>query len=373
MILRAVGFATLLSLSLAGCANLNTTGGLPGAAQNVTVFKVQSDVDYVYRAMTVTAMLSAVAEANPDVTRNAGNIKQVIAQVNGLNQSLQGLYAMATAYCGSPAYLKSKLAATSLDPSDSCLSSAYYRSRFEALTPEVDRQLINLAAVALKSDDYAELRKAIESGDLWTIASASFQTLTLFLRLDNAASGAIRQRMQEYALLHADPNDVAGLDDPIFYEQVLKLKPSAQKPKLPAQLHFISANFYSIAQNCLHVRSHLGMDDQRTASVTGSYYWDRSKPRAIIAQGLSINNCPDSFHLRTDELAASPPGFQTQELTLQTYAPETGGSLKGLNIGSQTSPAYCTSANAAMTAQGGNTAEFSCVPSVTPITVTPIP
>ncbi len=324
--LAKFGFCVFLGSAVSGCGAMSTSGGTAGWAENHLLFKANDDIEYIYRAMSITAALSAAATANTHTISNTGNAKQAISQINGLVETLNSMYAIAVSTCGS---FKSDGA---LDTTE-CKNTHLYRTRFQSLTPDVDRQLINLASVSLASDSYKKFADSIESGNYVALPIEILKMAMSVIEIGNQALGSARQTAQEYNYTYSTIDGRKYVNSQTFsYEEALaipKEKEISKDVRKEFYNHYIQSTFMTIQQNCFNIRGKLALEDQKIDNVTDNYYFDRSKNGVHFRSGVSSNNC-----------ATGPFFGETADAASNNYNGTTG-EFKGVNIGKQTSPVIC--------------------------------
>lgn len=335
-----------VSLSLPGCAFLDNSGGLSGKVQDVLLFEARDDLEYIYRAAAITSALSAAATANPHVTGNHGNIRQVIGQLNGILENLDLMYKIATSSCGAFDDDGNLLVTD-------CDKERLYRTRFQTYTPDVDRQLVNLAAVSLSTDSFKKVVDSLESGNYATIAVASFEMMLNMMVIGNQAMGAVRQNRQEYFYTYASKDDrkplsvsvpagtkVNGQEQEVFSyaaAMALPLRPDAGKIDRRVFYNtYLQATLTTIQSNCLAVREKLEPDEQRVLDVKDQRFFDSSGAKRQVRDGLSINNCPNRGYFGH----ASAYDGRT-------------GIFKGVGIGKQPVPVDCPKDGGAVPSSNG--------------------
>lgn len=323
--LAKFGFCVFLGGAVSGCGAMSTSGGTAGWAENHLLFKANDDIEYIYRAMSITAALSAAATANTHTISNTGNAKQAISQINGLVETLDSMYALAVSSCGS---FKSDGA---LDTTE-CKNTYLYRTRFQSLTPDIDRQLINLASVSLASDSYKKFADSIESGNYVALPIEILKIAMSIIEIGNQAFGSARQTNQEYNYTYSTIEGRKSVSIQTFsYEEALALPKEKNITKDVRKVfydHYLQSTFITIQQNCFNIRGKLSQAEQKTDNIIGSYYFDRSNSNVTIKQGKSENNCPTGPHFKEKETGASNYDGAT-------------GKFEGINIGNQTSPVTC--------------------------------
>ncbi|CAA7619952.1 exported hypothetical protein [Magnetospirillum sp. LM-5] len=257
----------LVGLGLSGCsAWTETSGGGSGALQDKAFFEARNDQDYLYRAMAITAALSKIATGN---TQNQGNTKQAIAQINGLMDTLSAMQQTAQAMCGAKA--KDMKAPQSLKDCD----DGFNRQRFQSLTADVDGQLVNLVAVAFKTDELKSLFENIAVGNvvgaLWDLLSASGDIAVAA----NKAFAVYRMGAQGRAYVLAfqdDGAEIVNIQQATDYlkarKEAKRLDSSANTVPYQVAMH---ALFQDIRESCYSIRSTLSTADKKNINCPRSF------------------------------------------------------------------------------------------------------
>ncbi len=334
--LAKFGFCVFLGSAVSGCGAMSTSGGTAGWAENHLLFKANDDIEYIYRAMSITAALSAAATANPHTISNTGNAKQAISQINGLVETLDSMYAIATSTCGS-------FDDNGKIKTVECEDTYLYKTRFQSLTPDVDRQIINLASVSLTSDSYKKLAESIESGNYTALPIEILKIAMSIIEIENQAFGSVRQTIQEYNYTYSTDAERRRIGSKTFsYEEALATQKENEIDKTTRKEfynHYLQSTFVTIQQNCFNIRGKLSQSDQKIDNISNSYYFDRSDDVLHIKPGRSENNCPIGpyFGKKFTETG------ECKKDTCQKNYDGAAGKFKGINIGRQTSPVICPS------------------------------
>lgn len=282
---RTAAMAVLVAaLALAGCsASSNVSGGLAGAIEDRAFYKAENDFDYVYRGMGVTAALAKVATGN---TKNIGNAKQSIAQINGLVETFSAMYAMAQAKCGA-------IEAGRVSQLSDC-GDGISRLRFQSVTAEVNGQLINLASVALKTDELKSLFDNIIHQDvlsaLWDAFGATHDVADA---LENAY--AVKRSGKQglaYVLKYQDAHAlVRNFQDA---QKVLAdfdhNNPGTAEAQARAYAVPLFAMFQDVRQSCYDIRATLSLSEQKKNQCPATFAFAQMADTCIKPNGLSLGD-----------------------------------------------------------------------------------
>lgn len=286
MTARFIAVLSVVACGLvSGCSASGTvSGGLAGHVQDRWLYKAESDFDYVYRGMGVTAALAKVATNN---TKNSGNTKQAIAQINGLTDTLGAMYTTARAECG----------ALPLAADKTVCNSGVVRLRFQSLTADLDSQLLNLAAVALKTDELRSLLTDVSNKDVVAAlldAISASGDMAAALQDAYAVKRTGKQGLAYILLQDKQGATLRNFQDAQALLQTLKPdEPGTGALDADAYAVPLFALFQDIRQSCETIRATLPNADKKTTFCPNTFPFSGIDGACISTKGLRID--PDDY------------------------------------------------------------------------------
>lgn len=202
---------------LSGCAltaEENRSGGILGEAQDKFVYNAQANLGTAHRALVITAALMKAAPIN---ARTEGDVKQAIAQSNGLLEGIEALYYDTLYGCGAPVKDGQVLRTVGpvasydvgvvpgFDPasvtdnfSHPC-KSGYYYTNFQPDLQTLNYELFSLASVALPHAEFQKLISDARSQNYLALLTDTFSVAADAARSAGPALAVGRESTQERA------------------------------------------------------------------------------------------------------------------------------------------------------------------------------
>lgn len=275
---RILTLAAAGAFALSGCAVIDaeryTSGGYIGKVSDDHIMEVNTPEAETYRATMVATALMLAAERN---IINHGNIHQAVAQFRGITDSLNALYAKATAPCGypdkSPAFnYRNKNKGLSAEKCDTGDDKLIYALNFQPDMQRLYPQLFNLAAVALPMNEIKTLATDLTSGNflgaLWSAATVGRELILSGAPM--LAVGREGKQAQAYFVTKNSNGEFDETSGKAFetgtlgeaLQQMQTYPPDRSKGWYPRPAAFI-ALFRDMQQTCLNIISRLPKDQEK--------------------------------------------------------------------------------------------------------------